>query len=111
MDTVPRCVTKGAASRSGLACRWLYYREEELRWAGSHDVYNANNQNVHDIYATKILGPIKSSAFIFSVPFLAITTSYIFLNEPLKALIIVRVFLGLLLGLNRVVFPRIIRMK
>ena len=35
------------------------------------------------IYATKILGPIKSSAFIFSVPFLAITTSYIFLNEPL----------------------------
>lgn len=33
------------------------------------------------MYSTSIIGPIKSSVFIFSVPFLAMGTSYIFLNE------------------------------
>ena len=33
------------------------------------------------MYSTSIIGPIKASVFIFSVPFLAIGTSFIFLNE------------------------------
>ena len=33
------------------------------------------------MYSTSIIGPVKSSVFIFSVPFLAMGTSYIFLNE------------------------------
>ena len=35
------------------------------------------------LYATPKLGPIKASAFIFSVPFLALGTANIFLNEPI----------------------------
>ena len=33
------------------------------------------------MYSTSIIGPIKVSVFIFSVPFLAMGTSFIFLNE------------------------------
>ena len=33
------------------------------------------------MYSTSIIGPVKASVFIFSVPFLAMGTSYIFLNE------------------------------
>lgn len=33
------------------------------------------------MYSTSIIGPIKASVFIFSVPFLAMGTSFIFLNE------------------------------
>tara|TARA_B100001113_G_scaffold337167_1_gene318088 strand:- start:1435 stop:2301 length:867 start_codon:yes stop_codon:yes gene_type:complete len=33
------------------------------------------------MYSTSIIGPIKASVFIFSVPFLAMGTSYVFLNE------------------------------
>ena len=48
------------------------------------------------IYATPKLGPIKASAFIFSVPFLALGTANIFLNEPLSWNVIVGGFLSLL---------------
>ena len=33
------------------------------------------------MYSTSIIGPIKASVFIFSVPFLAMGTSFVFLNE------------------------------
>ena len=33
------------------------------------------------MYSTSIIGPVKASVFIFSVPFLAMGTSYFFLNE------------------------------
>ena len=33
------------------------------------------------MYSTSIIGPVKASVFIFSVPFLAMGTSYVFLNE------------------------------
>jgi len=48
------------------------------------------------IYATKVIGPVKSSAFIFSVPILAISTSHIFLNEPLSTNVIIGGLLSLL---------------
>jgi len=35
------------------------------------------------LYATPKLGPIKASAFIFSVPFIALGTANIFLGEPI----------------------------
>ena len=34
------------------------------------------------MYATNIIGPIKSSVFIFSVPFIALLSAYIMLDEP-----------------------------
>ena len=36
------------------------------------------------IYATPILGPVKASVFIFSVPLLALSIAYFFLNEPIR---------------------------
>ena len=48
------------------------------------------------IYATPKLGPTKASAFIFSVPFLALGTANIFLNEPLSYNIIIGGLLSLL---------------
>jgi drug/metabolite transporter (DMT)-like permease len=33
------------------------------------------------MYSTSIIGPVKASVFIFSVPFLAMGTSFIFLDE------------------------------
>ena len=48
------------------------------------------------IYATPKLGPIKASAFIFSVPFLALGTANIFLNEPLYLNVIIGGSLSLL---------------
>ena len=41
------------------------------------------------IYATPKLGPIKASAFIFSVPFIALGTASFFLNEPLSYNVII----------------------
>ena len=41
------------------------------------------------MYATPKLGPIKASVFIFSVPFLALGTAYIFLNEQITLNIII----------------------
>ena len=35
------------------------------------------------IYTTPILGPIKASAFIFTVPFFAACIAYIFIGEPI----------------------------
>ena len=34
------------------------------------------------MYATNIIGPVKSSVFIFSVPFIALLSAYIMLDEP-----------------------------
>ena len=48
------------------------------------------------LYATPRLGPIKASAFIFSVPFLALGTANIFLNEPLSYNVIIGGALSLL---------------
>jgi len=48
------------------------------------------------IYATPRLGPIKASAFIFSVPFLALGTANIFLNESLSYNVIIGGILSLL---------------
>ena len=36
------------------------------------------------IYATPILGPVRASVFIFSVPLLALSIAYFFLNEPIR---------------------------
>ena len=47
------------------------------------------------IYATPKLGPIKASAFIFSVPFLALGTANIFLNEILSYNVIIGGLLSL----------------
>jgi len=48
------------------------------------------------MYSTPILGPTKASVFIFSVPFIAMGTAYIFLNEPFTLNIIVGGLLSLL---------------
>ena len=48
------------------------------------------------MYSTPILGPTKASVFIFSVPFIAMGTAYIFLNEPFTVNIIIGGFLSLL---------------
>ena len=48
------------------------------------------------IYATPKLGPVKASAFIFSVPFLALGTAKIFLNEALSYNVIIGGGLSLL---------------
>ena len=41
------------------------------------------------MYATPKLGPIKASVFIFSVPFLALGTAYMFLNEQITLNVII----------------------
>jgi len=48
------------------------------------------------IYSTPILGPSKASAFIFAVPFLAIITANIFLNEIITMNTIIGGILGLI---------------
>ena len=41
------------------------------------------------LYATPKLGPIKASAYIFSVPFIALVTANIFLDEPIASNVII----------------------
>ena len=36
------------------------------------------------MYATNIIGPVKSSVFIFSVPFIALISAYLILGEDIK---------------------------
>jgi drug/metabolite transporter (DMT)-like permease len=48
------------------------------------------------MYATPKLGPIKASVFIFSVPFIALITAYIFLREPIALNVIVGGLLSLI---------------
>ena len=48
------------------------------------------------MYAAPRLGPIQTSVFIFTVPFIAIGTAYIILNEPLKSEVVVGGVLGIL---------------
>jgi len=48
------------------------------------------------MYATPKLGPIKASVFIFSVPFIALITAYIFLQEPITLNVIVGGLLSLI---------------
>ena len=48
------------------------------------------------MYATPKLGPIKASVFIFSVPFIALITAYIFLQEPIALNVIVGGLLSLI---------------
>ena len=48
------------------------------------------------LYYTPILGPVKVSVFIFSVPFLALMTAKIFLYEPINIEVIVGGILSLL---------------
>ena len=48
------------------------------------------------IYATPILGPVRASVFIFSVPLLALSIAYFFLNEPIKIEVISGGILSLL---------------
>ena len=47
------------------------------------------------MYYTPILGPSKASIFIFSVPFLALSLAWFFLNEPFTINIIIGGFLSL----------------
>ena len=48
------------------------------------------------MYATPKLGPIKASVFIFSVPFIALTTANIFLNEPIELNVVIGGLLSLI---------------
>jgi len=48
------------------------------------------------MYATPKLGPIKASVFIFSVPFLALGTAYIFLGEQITLNVIIGGFFSLI---------------
>ena len=48
------------------------------------------------IYSTPILGPAKVSVFIFSVPFIAMGTAYLVLNEPFTINIVIGGLLSLL---------------
>ena len=48
------------------------------------------------IYSTPILGPTKVSVFIFSVPFIAMGTAYLVLNEPFTINIVIGGLLSLL---------------
>jgi len=48
------------------------------------------------IYSTPILGPTKISVFIFSVPFIAMGTAYVVLNEPFTINIAIGGLLSLL---------------
>ena len=54
--------------------------------------------------AVKILGPLKTSAYIYAVPVVTITTSYIFLSEKITFTTVsgtVLILLGLLLSENK----------
>jgi|TARA_B110000263_G_scaffold242279_1_gene247578 drug/metabolite transporter (DMT)-like permease len=48
------------------------------------------------LYSTPILGPAKVSVFIFSVPFIAMGTAYLVLNEPFTINIVIGGLLSLL---------------
>ena len=48
------------------------------------------------LYSTPILGPTKVSVFIFSVPFIAMGTAYLVLNEPFTINIVIGGLLSLL---------------
>ncbi|MAQ43142.1 MAG: hypothetical protein CMG25_01460 [Candidatus Marinimicrobia bacterium] len=48
------------------------------------------------MYAAPRIGPIETSVFIFTVPFIAMGTAYIILDEPLKLEVIVGGLLGIL---------------
>ena len=48
------------------------------------------------IYSTPILGPAKVSVFIFAVPFIAMGTAYLVLNEPFTINIVIGGLLSLL---------------
>ena len=48
------------------------------------------------MYSTSLMGPVKSSVFIFSVPFLAMSISTIFLNEIITLQTIIGGLLSLL---------------
>ena len=48
------------------------------------------------MYSTPILGPTKVSVFIFSVPFIAMGTAYIVLNEPFTTNVVFGGLLSLL---------------
>ena len=48
------------------------------------------------MYATPKLGPIKASVFIFSVPFIALATANIFLNEPIAGNVVIGGLLSLI---------------
>ena len=47
------------------------------------------------MYAAPRLGPIQTSVFIFTVPFIAMGTAYIVLSEPLKLEVIIGGILGI----------------
>ena len=48
------------------------------------------------MFSTTILGPVKASVFIFSVPFIALGTAYVFLNEPIFPQVVIGGMLSLL---------------
>ena len=48
------------------------------------------------LYATPKLGPVKASVFIFLVPFLALATANVFLNEPISLNVIIGGVLSLI---------------
>ena len=51
------------------------------------------------IFSASVLGPVKSSTFIFSVPFIAIFTANIILNEKIG----MNVFIGGLLSIISII--------
>ena len=48
------------------------------------------------MYAAPRLGPIKTSVFIFTVPFIAMSTAYLFLSEPITIQVVIGGLLGIL---------------
>ena len=48
------------------------------------------------MYAAPRLGPIQTSVFIFTVPFIAMITAYLILNEPIKVKVVIGGLLGIL---------------
>ena len=48
------------------------------------------------MYAAPRLGPIQTSVFIFTVPFIAMSTAYLILNEPIKIEVVIGGLLGIL---------------
>ena len=48
------------------------------------------------IYATPRIGPIRSSAFIFSVPFIALGTAYFVLGETITSNVLIGGFISII---------------
>ena len=48
------------------------------------------------MYAAPRIGPIETSVFIFTVPFIAMGTAYAILDEPLKPEVVIGGLLGIL---------------